>query len=193
MPHFALALVLICHGLPLLAEDPVPSAFAKNRYESLRVKSPFAVATAAAPTVSQASFAANWYVSGVARVGDENYVTIKSRDLATQFSLFAGQSVGGVALASVTWSDQVGKSTVILRKGTETARLEFNEAQLRAAATTGVAKPTPGAKQTAANAAGGNPNPTGVNVAAVNPDTTAAALNGAAAPRRRILPIQQPR
>jgi hypothetical protein len=96
--------------------------------------SPFAVATAETPPPAPtASFAANWFVSGIARVGDEDFVTIKSRDLSTQFSLFGTKDTrDGVALASVTWSEAVGKSTVILRKGTETAKLEFNEAEMKA-------------------------------------------------------------
>jgi hypothetical protein len=168
------------------AEDTGPSAFAKDRYISLRARSPFAMASVVATPASQASFAANWYVSGVARIGDDYYVTIKSRDLSTQFSLFAGHSVGGVMLASVDWSDHVGKSTVVLRKGTETARLEFNEAQLRApAAATAAASPAAGGKPVAVN-----PQPIGVSVAAAN--NTWTGMNGGV-PHRRVLPIPVPR
>jgi len=39
---------------------------------------PFAVATPVAPAAEpQASFAANWFVSGIARIGDQDFVTIK--------------------------------------------------------------------------------------------------------------------
>ncbi len=95
--------------------------------------SPFALTTATAPTQTQPSFAADWFVSGIARLNDEDFVSIKSRDLSTQFSLIgrAENRQYGVALASVNWSDAVGKTTVILSKGTETARLEFNEADVR--------------------------------------------------------------
>ncbi len=112
----------------------------------MREHSPFAVATAEAPPApAQASFAANWFVSGIARLGDDNFVTIKSRDLATQFSLFAGETdLNGVSLASVNWTDAVGKSTVILRKGTETAKLEFNEEAVRAAPQSTPAPPKSG-------------------------------------------------
>ncbi|HEY3900009.1 MAG TPA: hypothetical protein VGM54_15480 [Chthoniobacter sp.] len=133
-----LSFVPICLALVALG-DPIPESIPvapkKARYESLRIKSPFSLATApvAAP-VPQASFAANWFVSGIGRIGGEDFVTVKSRDLSTEFSLYAHESdpKTGVILASVSWSDSVGKSTVILRKGNETARLEFNEAEVRA-------------------------------------------------------------
>ena len=177
------------------AEDAVPAAFDKSRYESLRMKSPFAVASATVAPVTQASFAANWYVTSVARIDDANFATIKSRDTITQFSLYGDEAVDGVTLASVNWSDAIGKSTVVLRKGTETARLEFNEAQLRSPSpATAAASPAPAGGQPAgANAALTNPQPLGGNMAAAS---KAPMPNGAGAPgvpRRRVLPIPVPR
>ena len=86
--------------------------------------------------------------SKIARLGDTDFVTIKSRDASQQFSLFGSEPQNGVSVASVQWSETVGKSTVILKKGTETAKLEFNEAELRGPAQ-GAAPP--------AGAAGGQP------------------------------------
>lgn len=131
-------------------EPAAPTPHPADRYAVMSARSPFAIATAA-PAPPEASFAANWYVSGIARLGDADFVTIKSRDAALQFSLF-GQEANtehGVSVASVNWSDTLGKSTVILKKGTETAKLEFNEAEMRgpalapapAAAAKGPAKP----------------------------------------------------
>jgi hypothetical protein len=118
------------------ATEVIPKAREKSRYDGLRANSPFSLATAPAATPPpQASFAANWFVSGIARIGNSDFVTIKSRDLATEFSLFAQETdaKNSVTLVSVEWSDKVGKSTVVIRKGAETAKLEFNEAELRAA------------------------------------------------------------
>jgi hypothetical protein len=175
-----------------VAEEAMPTAFDKSRYESLRTKSPFAMATAVVAPTQQAAFAANWFVTSVARIGDANFATIKSRDLATQFSLYGDEPVDGVVLASVDWSDTIGKSTVILRKGTETARLEFNEAQLRApASTTAAASPAPaGANAAGANAAAANARALGGNIAATN---NASGQPGSGPPRRRMLPIPIPR
>jgi hypothetical protein len=111
-------------------------------------QSPFALATVTAPLASsQNSFASNWYVSGIARFGDDDFVTVKSRDAAVQFSLFGREpnSEHGVSVASVQWSETLGKSTVILQKGREMAKLEFNEAEVRAPAATATAA-TPNAK-----------------------------------------------
>ncbi len=114
------------------APAPVPESRPIARYAAMTEKSPFALATAAAPVAEpQASFAANWYVAGIARLGDTDFVTIKSRDASTQFSLFGREPQNGVSVASVEWSETIGKSKVILQKGTETAKLEFNEADLR--------------------------------------------------------------
>ncbi len=112
-------------------------------------------------------------------------MTIKSRDLAVQFSLFARETdrVTGVSLASVNWSDHVGKSTVILRKGTETARLEFNEAEVRGPAPTVAAT---------ANPRGGKPSTNDTTVSPT-PGNVTANLDSVTAIRRRSLPIPQPR
>jgi hypothetical protein len=137
-------------------EQAIPAALPAERYAALSEKSPFALATPAAPMVTpQASFAANWFVSGIARVGDTDFVTIKARDLSTQFSLFGHEpnAANGVSVASVNWEDTVGKSTVILQKGTEIATLAFNEADLRGPQS--AAQPPP----LGANLAGGIPVP----------------------------------
>ena len=195
LPCLVLAAMLAGQLLPAFAEDVVPS-FSKDRYESLRARSPFALATAVATPAPQASFAANWYVTSIGRVEDKYYVTIKGRDLSTQFSIFGDESVDGVSVASVNWSDTIGKTTVILRKGTETARLEFNEAQLKSApvAAAAGASPVPGGAPRPAGApaipAGPRP-PAGVNMAAAVPN--GAGLNGGMPLRRRSLPIPVPR
>ena len=183
---FALAFQTIAapEGLPVTVE--------KSRYDALRTHSPFAVATTEAPPVPQASFAANWYVSGIGRIGDADFVSIKSRDLKTAFNLYGREEdhETHVALASVSWSDSIGKSTVILRKGTETARLEFNEAEIRAAATA----PAPGLPAKAGPAVPPGP-------AAPLMTTPAYNVNGGIVPQplppgsihRRVVPIQPPR
>jgi hypothetical protein len=129
--------VLICCGAEITcAQTAVPQAFPKGRYDQLSQHSPFSLATIQPPAAPAGpGFADNWYVSGIGGIGDDTFVTIKSRDLSTNFSLYANEPdpKTGVSVASVNWSDTIGKSTVILRKGTETAKLEFNEAEIHAA------------------------------------------------------------
>jgi hypothetical protein len=117
------------------ADFPFPEPLARERYAVMTEKSPFALATPSAPAaVAPTSFAAQWFVSGIGRLGDEYFVTIKARDLSTQFSLFGRQPhpENGVSVASVNWSEVIGKTSVILQRGTETAKLEFSETELRA-------------------------------------------------------------
>jgi hypothetical protein len=137
----------------LAMESAIPAAWPASRYEKMVEKSPFALATPVAPpSAPQASFAAHWYVTGVGRLGDQDFVTIKSHDASTQFSLLGretNQENGGVSLASVDWSDKLGKTSVIIKKGTETAKLEFDQSLLNApvpppGAGNPVARPGPG-------------------------------------------------
>jgi hypothetical protein len=145
---------------PARAQDPVPQAFPQGRYEQLRTHSPFSLATVQAPVAAAGpGFADNWFVSGIAQKGDDYFVTIKSRDLSKQFSLFASETdhETGVSVASVNWSDTVGRTTVILRKGTETAKLEFNEAEIHATPQAANPKAPPGATPPLNMAGGARP------------------------------------
>jgi hypothetical protein len=140
--HAGIGLSLI-FAFPALGETssgPLPGAFDKSRYAGLHTHSPFALATNAAATAApQPSFAANWYVTGIGRIGGHYFVTIKSRDQTMSFSLYAEEPdrATGTMLAGVEWSDKTGKSKVKLSKGGEVATLEFNEAEVRS-------KPMPG-------------------------------------------------
>jgi hypothetical protein len=114
--------------------DSKPQAFPRERYEQLLGRCPFAVSKEAKPEVlPQGSFATNWYIAGIGRFGELDFVTVKSRDATVQFSLFGTEqnSSNGVILQTVHWSGSVGKSTVTLRKGGEVATLQFDEAQMR--------------------------------------------------------------
>jgi hypothetical protein len=127
-------------------ENVLPLPFPAERYTAMLEKSPFALATPVAPppVAPTKGFAADWYLTGLARFEDQDYVSIKSRDLSVNFSLFgteatkgltgSNESANGVQLVSVEWSNERGKSTVTIKKGDEIARLEFNQAEIQAAA-----------------------------------------------------------
>src|SRR5260221_14630487 len=85
----------------------VPGAFPPERYEALIAKSPFALATPVAPppAAPDKSFADGWYVSGLAQLDGKDFVTIKSRDLSVQFTLFGSDPANGVVLKKVDWSN----------------------------------------------------------------------------------------
>ncbi|MEA3212072.1 MAG: hypothetical protein QOE70_5129 [Chthoniobacter sp.] len=121
----------------------IPSSFPAERYERMVQRSPFALATApAAAAIPEKNFADGWYVSGLARVDGKDFVTIKSRDLSVQFSLFGNEPrearedapEKGVTLQSVDWSPSIGRSTVTIVRDGLPATLEFNQAELQGAA-----------------------------------------------------------
>ena len=70
-------------------------------------------------------------------------MTIKSRDLSVQLSLFGEDPRDGVTLQKVEWSPAIGRSTVTIVKDGQSAKLEFNQAELQS----GAAPPVPGGAQ----------------------------------------------
>ena len=194
---------ILLAAAPVLAGDrAIPDPWPADRYAAMAQASPFALATPAAPVAAQqASFAANWFVGGLGRLGDVDYVTIKSRDLTSQFSLYGHEPAkDGTVLAEVKWSDELGKSTVTLRKGNETALLEFNEADLRgpapAAAPGADGKRPAGAPNmpVGAVAPGGLPSMTPMPMARPAPGTMPPSqMTQPDNTRRRIRPISVPR
>ena len=133
--------LLITHALA--ADSSIPTAFSPDRYTTMIAKSPFALATptvvAPPPPPPQASFAANWYLTAVGRDPDgQDFVTIKAQDGSAHFSLTGRDAdlTTGVSIASVDWSDTFRKSTAILKKGTETAKLIFSQEEAQPAAPT---------------------------------------------------------
>ena len=112
----------------------MPAVVPMERYQSLLDKSPFAPATVpVAPVAPEAvpSFAQDLYVTGVATINGADFVTITSRDLSRHIALVPGDVLDGMSLASVEWSQEVGKSKVHLKKGSELAVLEFDPAAMQ--------------------------------------------------------------
>ena len=119
-----------------------------TRYEKMVRKSPFAPATAAPTTAPTPGFAANLYVTGMAKMGDRDFVSIASRDQSTRFSLFTGDTNSqDIQLVSVQWSDAIGKSKVTVKKGNEFGVLEYDQALIQKAAAMQPPPPIPGAPQ----------------------------------------------
>jgi hypothetical protein len=118
---------------------PLPTPFPEARYREMKSRSPFAVATATAVEAPAATpgFAAQLYVDGLAEAGGVDYVAIKSRDSAKPETLFVevGRSTqDGIKVEKVQWSDEAGKSTVLVSKEGEKATLEFDEQTVKTSA-----------------------------------------------------------
>lgn len=129
-----LPLLALLTAPALAAENVVPTAFPADRYAPIVEKSPFALATPLAPPPPppSASFAANWFLTAVAKDPEgRDFVTIKAQDGSVHFSLGSGETdASGVSLASVDWSETMGKSTAIIKKGVETAKLIFSQTEM---------------------------------------------------------------
>jgi hypothetical protein len=152
----------------------LPKAFPTARYSALLEKSPFAVATAAPEAAPPAeNFSTNFVVTGIAKNrgtdGKEVYtVFVRSRDLATRLVLTGDKpSDEGISVASVEEAAVAAKSVVILKKGSETGRVEFDQAAL-AASGGGGGQPPSGAPQPGRPAVPGGKPPTS-SAAAVRP------------------------
>ena len=134
------------------AGSNIPKPFPASRYAALLEKSPFAVATAvpeAAPPAE--NFATNFVITGLAKNkgadGKEVHtVFVRSRDLSTRLVLTGDKpSDEGISVVSVEEAAVAAKSTVILKKGSETGRVEFDQAAL--ASSGGGGQPPPAVPQ----------------------------------------------
>jgi hypothetical protein len=148
MTGYWLLSVVILAGAVAQAADPLAPTVAlpAERYAPMAAKSPFALATVTiAPETEPASLGANWQVIGMGRVGSLDFVVIKSRDGDLQFSILGREThpTTGISVVSVDWSEVAGKSSVTLRKGSEVARLEFNEAVPQASSAALASAPVP--------------------------------------------------
>ena len=198
----------------------LPKPFPVSRYSALLEKSPFAVATAApeaAPPTE--NFSTNFVITGLAKNrgadGKEVHtVFVRSRDLSTRLVLTGDKpSDDGISVVSVEEAAVAAKSVVVLKKGAETGRVEFDHAAL-AASGGGQAPPAapqsgkpgvPGGKAPTTSATrpviprpgmSGVPRP-GASLTPAAPNATAPGANPAAAGatggqelRRRVRPIQ---
>ena len=127
-----LALAVAAQAAEIRTNDPTA------RYAGMMEQSPFALATVVeAPQEPKESFAANWELVGLADLKDPNgvtktFVSIRSRDRRVSFTLI-GDEVSkdedsmGVSVQSVDWQEGSRKSTVMLKKGNETAKVEFGQ------------------------------------------------------------------
>ena len=128
-------LLLLLASLPvrLLAAEDLPKPFQFARYQAMLDRSPFAVATAAAPApAATPNFAKDLYVANAARSKDGDLVTIaSSADKNFKKYLTTNQAQDGYSITSIEWSDKVGATKVTISKDGQTATLTFNEALLR--------------------------------------------------------------
>ena len=129
---FALTLSLFAAsiGVAAAAED-LPKPFTFARYQSMMDRSPFAVATAAAPVAAAPSFAKDLYIANAARSPDGDLVTVaSSADKNFKKYLTTKAPVDGFNVSNIEWSEKVGATKVTITKDGQFATLTFNQALL---------------------------------------------------------------
>jgi len=113
----------------LAAQAVLPEPYPPSRYEKMAEASPFSLATAAVAPVEKApGFAVNLFVGGAGRMGDKDWVAVKSKADQTTFYLEGNEpNAEGIALVGIERSEKSGRSKVQIRKGTEHATIEFDQ------------------------------------------------------------------
>jgi len=160
-------LALLLLGLTNLsaAEEAIPTTAKFARYEPMLKRSPFAVASAGAPTGATPDFARDLYVANAAHYASGDFVTIASttnKDLKEYLN--SKETVHGYTISNIQWSDRVGETKVTITKDGQFATLTFNEALLSQAIQNPVAAQVPPQPQgipghPPANIGRPNPNP----------------------------------
>ena len=137
------ALLVLCAGAFAqdASEPAIPQAFSPSHYARLLQRSPFAPATAPVAEDVTPDFAANLYITGVAKIGTQDCVFIASKDQQQRYALFSGEpGPDGISLVSIQWATEASKSVVRIRKGSQEATIKFDEALIKAAGTSAVAE-----------------------------------------------------
>ncbi len=124
---------------PLFAADVIPAGYPAERYEILWQKSPFTLASVATEQ-AKPGFAESLVVTGVARIGDEDFLMLFDKKSQERLMLSSTKSAGGIELVTLNASPDPLKTTATVRRGGETAVVRYDPSLLTA----------PGAAQAAA-------------------------------------------
>ena len=141
MVRFSLALLsgfATVGALSSSADDVLPPRFNFDRYTRMVDRSPFAIATAAALPEATPDFAKDLYIGNAARSPEGDMATImSSSDRNFKKYLTTREPVDGYSIASIEWSEDVGKTKVTIGKDGKFATLTFNQSLLSQAASAG--------------------------------------------------------
>ena len=113
------------------ADDVLPPRFNFDRYTRMADQSPFAIATAAALPEATPDFAKDLYIANAARSPEGDMTTLmSSSDRNFKKYLTTREPVDGYSIASIEWSEDVGKTKVTISKDGQFATLIFNQSLL---------------------------------------------------------------
>lgn len=114
------------------AEEALPKEVGVDRYESLWRRSPFDLPSsdsATGPVPSQ-----GLYLSGVMRVGEEEFVTIVDRATEQTFLVGREANAQGWSLVTMQRSDDATKVSATVRRGDEAISVRFDSTRVLASA-----------------------------------------------------------
>ena len=119
-------------GFALFARaDDLPVKLSFDRYKGILERSPFAVASAVVAPAATPNFAKDLYVMNAAKSPDGDMITIGSMaDKDFKKYLNTKAPVDGYGIASIEWSDEVGKTKVTISKDGQYAALTFNQSEI---------------------------------------------------------------
>lgn len=141
MVRFSLALLSGFASVSALssnADDVLPPHFNFDRYTRMVDQSPFAIATAAALPEATPDFAKDLYIANAARSPEGDMATIISgSDRNFKKYLTTREAVDGYSIASIEWSEDVGKTKITISKDGQFATLTFNQSLLSQAPSAG--------------------------------------------------------
>ena len=187
--HFSSVLLVASH-LALGATSAVPDRFPESRYAKLRAESPFAVATAQEAKEEKIPWAQNLYIGSVAKMKqdgvDKDWVIIKDRTQPGGLIQLFGNDVNaeGYQLVKLEWSEDPKKTKASVKKGTEFATIEMDQAAFTSTA------PAPAPAQKQPGMPGAIPMPAGNSAA--RPPTTLNRPTGPAPIGRPATPLAKP-
>jgi hypothetical protein len=124
---------MLATGTAAFGADDLPKRPDFARYEAMMNRSPFAVATAAAPAPVVSNFAKDLYVANAAHSPNGDLVTVaSSTDKNLKLYLTTAQPVDGYSISNIEWSERVGATKVTITKDGQFGTIGFNQALLTA-------------------------------------------------------------
>ncbi len=144
------------------ADDLIPQAFPKDRYNDTIGKSPFVLETkVAAPEAPVVNPFQNLYVTLVSKDGGKDYVLIKRLGEERPLKAFVGNEPGdeGYLVKSVRNGASIRETKVVLQKGSDIGEIGFKEDTINAPPAAAAPGRGPGLPGAMAKPGGGVPMP----------------------------------
>ena len=151
------------------AENIIPVAYTKDRYGETFSNSPFALETKVeAPTAPKEDAFKNLELKGLGQADGKDYVIIQKVGESSSMRFWGQEPTADMFIKEVHWSDKMGETYVIVRKGSEEGKVSFNELAFRSGVSQSAPNPAP-TRPTHGNFGGKNPTAPSLGNAAQRP------------------------